>query len=96
MQLGAEGRQRLPPSLHSVTTRFNSESQQQVEDSCSVSEPQHTSLILKAGVYEELDTVCSQSEYITKHKTLIQSGSKKQHERGKINSSLPQSKQEFS
>ena len=90
MQLAAKGRQWLPPSIHSVTTQFNFK-HQQVEDSRPVSELQQTSLIPQAGVYEELDTVCSQSEYITQHKTLIQSGSKMQHERDKINSSVPQS-----
>lgn len=96
MQLGAECRQWLPPSIDSVTTQFNSESQQQVGDSCPVSELQHTSQILQAGLDEELEAVGSQSEYITKHKTLIQSGSEKQHERGQINNSVPQPKQEFS
>lgn len=50
MQLGAEGRQWLPPSIHSVTTQFNSESQQQVGDSCPVSELHHTSLVLQARI----------------------------------------------
>lgn len=90
-----------PPSILSVTTRFNHESQQQVGDSCPVSELQHFTASPgeragERGERGEPDAACSQSEYITKHKTLIQSGSKKQHERGKINSSVPQSKQEFS
>lgn len=50
MQPSAKGRQWLPPSIHPVTAQSNSESQQQVEDSCPVSGFQHTSLLLEAGV----------------------------------------------
>lgn len=72
-----------PPSIHSVTTQFSSEPQQQVGDGCTVSGTLRSSALLKAGAHEELDAVCSQSECLRKHKTLIQSGSKKQHERSK-------------